>query len=369
MGAFFTNYQVRAKSTSAVKKALQPLVRSRAYVSPEKSGWVTAYDESSDEQDEEKLNHIAAGLSKVLDTAVLAILVHDSDVAAYWLYQNGEIKDEFNSDPNYFSENLDVKTLARVRGSSDVLLPLCVAGTTRKDIEAIIHPADGFPVMAEEIFVNLAKLLGIDDARIGLGFTYFEEEGEEILPDAGEYEPIGKNVARKKNPSPERAKQAAPAIPDMFPVVIGMLTQCWSGKHEKQFEAICKMQSAVDGKPANLDKMLKQFRDGLDRSARDFLKHSQLPGRPTIEELKTARDSGPEALAKLLAARTPMLLPDIASSAVQEGLDKLIAALLAEGLDPNLKDHHGNSVLSAGEKLGTDSPIYQMLKSAADKNR
>ncbi|HEV2320345.1 MAG TPA: hypothetical protein VGV18_11375 [Verrucomicrobiae bacterium] len=72
MGAFFTNYQVRGKSRSEVSKVLVSLVEMGAYVSPEKNGWVTVYDEASERQDEEILKHIATGLSKTLNTAVLA---------------------------------------------------------------------------------------------------------------------------------------------------------------------------------------------------------------------------------------------------------------------------------------------------------
>src|SRR6185503_20068219 len=123
-----------------------------------------------------------------------------------------------------------------------------------------------------------------------LGFEYFEQEGEEILPDAGEYEPVGKKTARKKSPAPEKLHEPAAPIPDMFPLAVGMLTECWSGKYERQFEAFRQMQSVMGGKAFKVDKLMGQLRDGCDRGARDFLKHSPLPGRPTIEELKAARD-------------------------------------------------------------------------------
>jgi hypothetical protein len=363
MGAFFTNYQVRTKSASAVKKALVTLVQSRAYVSPEKNGWVTVYDESSEDQDEATLGRIAAGLSKALDAAVLGFLVHDSSMAVYWLYQGGVITDEFNSAPDYFGEMVNDETRARVRGSADALLPLCVTGTTRAQIEAVIHPPDGRPIMSENILVDLAKLLGIDDSRIALGFNYFDEEGEEILPDASKLEPVGKGTARKKAQSPKPAGQPAISIPDLFPVVIGMLTQCWSGKHEQMAQAFAERFPGRENKD-----MVKQLRTGFDRSARDLLKQSKLPGRPAFEELKAARDEGPEALAELLTTRTPAHLADIAMGAVNEGLERFISALLACGLDPNATDHHGNKILSAAEKHGKDSAIYRLLKSASDKN-
>lgn len=78
MGAFFTNYQVRGKSTAEVCKVLSPMIKDLAYVSPEKGGWVTVYDFASDLQNQQALNRIAAELSKKLKTAVFAFLVHDT---------------------------------------------------------------------------------------------------------------------------------------------------------------------------------------------------------------------------------------------------------------------------------------------------
>jgi hypothetical protein len=366
MGASFTNYQIRSTSVAAVKKALEPLIKSRAYISPEKNGWITVYDETSDERSE-ALTRIGPALSKSLETAVFAFLVYDSDVAMYWLYQNGTLEDEFNSAPDYFEEDVDENSRDRVRGNADRLQPLCIPDTTREQIEEVIHPADGLPLMAEDIFGYLARLLGIDDARISLGFTYFEDEAEEILSDAREYEPVGKKSARKKNPSPEKLNQPAPPRPEMFPLAIGMLTQCWSGKYEQAMDSFRPILAFTGTKPAQMDGMVDVFREECDRGARDLLKLSKLPGRPTIEELKAARDKGPEALAQLLTARTPTMLADIASNAVREGLEKFVAALLAEGLDPNSKDHDGDTLITAAEKLGVNSRIYLMMKSAREK--
>jgi hypothetical protein len=362
MGASFTNYQVRTKSNSAVQKALLGLIRSRAYVSPEKAGWVTVYDESSDEQDEATLGRIATELSKALDTVVLAFLVHDSDIAAYWLYQKGVLADEFNSAPDYFDENISTEARARVRGNPDALLPLCVPGTTRADVEAILHPTDGLPLMAEGILTDLAPLLGIDDARISLGFEYFDQEGEDLLPDSSEFEPVGKNTARKKAQTSEPTGQPAAPILDMFPLAIGMLTKCWDGEQEKMAQAFATRFSGQDAKS-----MLKQLSAGFDRGARDFLKQSALPNCPTIDELKKARDEGPDALAKLLVKRAPTQLGSIADGAIQSKLESFIAALLANGLNPNEKNQHGESILVAAERHAKDTPIYDLLKGAADK--
>ncbi|MFN6068139.1 MAG: hypothetical protein ACK45T_13375, partial [Pseudanabaena sp.] len=77
VGTFFVNYQVRETKTAKIIKTLQNLIESRAYVSSFKQGWVSVYDEFSDQQNEQELHRLAKDLSGHLATDVLAFLVHD----------------------------------------------------------------------------------------------------------------------------------------------------------------------------------------------------------------------------------------------------------------------------------------------------
>jgi hypothetical protein len=362
MGSFFTNYQVRSDSALPVREALAGLAQGRAYVSPPKNGWVSVYDEKSDEQDDRLLRRIAAGLSGALKTAVLAFLVHDSDIAAYWFYHNGQLVDEFDSAPDYYKK-ASAATRARVRGNPDALLPLCIPGTTRAQIDAVLHHPEGPPIMAEEIITELAPLLGIDEMRICLGFTYFDEEGEELLPDIAEFEPVGRGAERKEARPAAEPEGATPASFDPFVMAVAMLTQSWGS--EKLMDPA--LLAIMPGAPSVAD-MLKRIIAGLDRQAHKLLESSNLPNRPTFEELKTARDHGAEALADLLAQRTPARLPEIGINAAGAGAEQFVAALLRHGLDPNAPNPNGNGMtaLQAAERHGTTSRIYQLLKTASD---
>lgn len=363
MGSFFTNLQIRNASSKAVCAALPKVTDARAYVSPAHNGWVTVYAEATEDQNDETLRTIAGGLSKTLKADVLAFLVHDSDIATYWLFRNGALTDEFNSAPDYFSDSVDETIRARVRGNTDALMPLCAAGTTRDQLDAVLHPPDGHPTFAEEIVTELAKLLGIDEARASLGFNYFDEEGGELLPDVAAFEPVGAGAERKE--ADETGAADAPAMPemDMYPIAIGMLTQMWSGQHEKSVQQF----SSMTGQDAS--KLLKQMRDQFDKGTRDLLKKSTLANRPTFEELKAARDQGPEALAALIAAKTPAQVTEIGVGAAVAGLEGFVAALLKQGLDPNAKSLNGRTSLDAATHHGAESTIYQLLKAAADAKK
>lgn len=357
MGASFTNLQVRKAAKESICAALPKLTRDGAYVSPEKDGWVTVYLKASEDQSDEG-GRIAAGLSKMLKTDVIAFLVYDSDIAMYWLYRNGELLDQFDSAPDYFEEKEFGQSDAGLGGDPDTLLPLCVPGTTRKQLEEVLHPSDGYPLMAEDIVEQLSKLLGIDDLRSNLGFTYFEMEGEEIVPDVAEFEPIGKGAERKEARQRTFAAPMA-AVPDVYSIAITMLAQVWNRRDEQHFQMLSRI-----GKDPEL--ILKQIRDGHDRAARDMLKKSPLPDLPAIDELKAARDHGPEALAALIAKKTPGQLADVGIGVARAGIELFLAALFKHGLDPNSPNVQGYTTLQAAEIHGLNSSIYRLAKAAAE---
>ncbi len=357
MGAFFTNLQIRKSSQQAVCAAFQKMNQGRAYVSPDAADWVTVYSEVTEDQNDETLRQIASGLSRTLKTDVVAFLVHDSDIALYWLFRSGDLIDQFNSAPNYFEGAGDSDEAEG--GDPDALLPLCIPSTTRAQLEQVLHPSDGFPLMAEEIVDELAKLLGIDDARSNLGFKYFEGEGEEMLPDAGEFQPVGKGIGRKQS-RPENANIVAGPFPDMYAMAVAMLAHIWKPEYEEQIETFSKMFA----KDTN---MMGKLREGFDRGARDILKKSQLPNLPTLEELKAARDQGPEALAALVAKKTQAQMTDIGIAAAQAGIELFLAALFQQGLDPSAPDSRGLTILQIAERHGLDSSIYRLVKAAAER--
>jgi hypothetical protein len=383
MGAFFTNLHVRNSSTQAVCEVLPKLTQSRAYVSPPTNGWVTVYTQATEDQDEKKLCALAGGLSKMLKANVLAFLVHDSSIACYWLYVCGELADQFNSAPDYFDESVNEQRREQVRGNVDALLPLCITGTGRQELDEVLHPPDGPPTFAEEIVYDLARLLGIDDARASLGFEYFTDEGEELLPDAGSFEPVGKGAERMRSKQSEpsdlaqvlgenliplpldtaAAAESEPSatalpVPDMYPVAISMLTQLWSKKHEEAVDVYSRM-SGLDAETVS-----RKMVEGFDLAAGGLLKKSTVRGLPTIEELLAARNDGPEALAELLAKRTPEQLANIGAIAATHGATDFVAALLKRGLDPNAPNEQGVTTLSAAEQHGRDSAVFRIVKAA-----
>src|SRR2546425_9700041 len=95
---------------------LRNLINTRAYVSSPRGGWVSVYEERTSLQDDEEIVRLARELSSHLEKPVIGFLVHDSDVLRYWLFEAGQLRDQFDSLPDYF-QPADEDARARLRGN------------------------------------------------------------------------------------------------------------------------------------------------------------------------------------------------------------------------------------------------------------
>lgn len=167
MGATFSSIQVRVASQEAVIEGLRGSLEEPAYVSPPVGGWVGVYPEGAMGTDA-----LAAELSCRLSAAVFDWNVYDSDVFFYSLYENGGLRDEFNSAPGYFEaqavagdeegeqERIDP---AQVRGAPEALLPYCAPGTTLAAIKEVLQPTE----LAEPNPALATQLPGFPEANLG----------------------------------------------------------------------------------------------------------------------------------------------------------------------------------------------------------
>src|ERR1700677_2244674 len=103
MGGHYGSIHVRTDDAEAVQSAAFKIAREknvRFLVAPAIKGWVSVFpwNNGVDPAVSERLATLLP------DADVIHGMVHDDDVFAYWYYQNGELKDLYNSCPNYFDE-------------------------------------------------------------------------------------------------------------------------------------------------------------------------------------------------------------------------------------------------------------------------
>jgi ankyrin repeat protein len=157
MGLFCVNMHFRTSDDGAVSAALDRRGAAGRHVLPAKGGWVSAYEELASQQDESRIRDLAGGLSRDLRAVGIAFLVHDSDIACYWLFERGKLLDEYNSCPDYF--DADPADNQPSGGRPEVLLPFCKSGIREEDLAAILSEQT---VFADDIAGQLAEALGID---------------------------------------------------------------------------------------------------------------------------------------------------------------------------------------------------------------
>ncbi|HEV2972291.1 MAG TPA: hypothetical protein VGY55_20115 [Pirellulales bacterium] len=161
MGLFCANLHFRTTDDQALSASLKRRGVTRYRVVPAKGEWTSLYEERASQQDDERIRDLASGLSEDLHVAAIAFMVHDSDIACYWLLDDGRLLDEYNSCPDYFDDHDDGPP-SPSGGRPDVLVRYCRAGVRKEELAAILAEET---VFAESVIERLAEALGIDRGR------------------------------------------------------------------------------------------------------------------------------------------------------------------------------------------------------------
>jgi len=174
MGSFYTNITLKTGDDDRVVTALKQ-ARRRALVAPAEKGYTVIFDEASEKQDVEVLQSLANHLSRTCSCPALAILNHDDDVLMYWLYNGGELLDQYNSDPGYFDEaEGSTPTGGDGRTLSETLASKGDQGTIDRVLRTPADEDDAF-AFATDRHRELVSILGLPESAVGTGFAYLEE--------------------------------------------------------------------------------------------------------------------------------------------------------------------------------------------------
>lgn len=174
MGNFYTNFTVRSADRDAVVDTLRAMGRT-AYVAPVSNGNTVLYDRECDDQSFDAIEKVGTELSSALNAPVLGILDHDDDILCYWLFESGQLTDEYNSCPSYFDE------IADPSGPSEFdAAKLCAAFGCHQKVDRVAKvlqkssfDEDGY-VFAMERHQDLAEALELPDWGVGTGYGSIE---------------------------------------------------------------------------------------------------------------------------------------------------------------------------------------------------
>lgn len=176
MGNFYTNFTVRSADRDAVIVALGNMGRV-AYVAPVDNGNTVVYDRQSDEQDLSAIEQVGTRLSLELNAPVLAILNHDDDILCYWLFQSGQLVDEYNSCPSCFHEASEEPS-GPTKCDAQKLCDAFGCPQNADRVEAILQKSsfddDGY-VFEVDRHSDLVNALALSDYAVGMGYDYIED--------------------------------------------------------------------------------------------------------------------------------------------------------------------------------------------------
>ena len=340
MGLFCVNLHVRTTDHAAVESALdRRRVRERR-VLPAVNGWTTVYEAEASNQDDGRIRDLGSRLSRDAKAPAVAFLVHDSDIACYWLFENGRQVDEFNSCPGYFDGGSDGPS----GGRPDVLHRFCRPGVGVEDLKTILGSQETF---AEGIIEGLADALGIDPER---ALADYRDLAEDDGPDdfGGDDEDHG----------------GGPGGGGLLASVAGRINQ-WFGGGAVRLATDPRVRELVEavaaGDVAAIDRLVadgvpldgeapvpppseKQLGIGL------FLATApQMPVTPLFAAVLHRRRGAAERLLEAGADpnRKHPLFGTAAHIAAGAGDAELLRVLLDHGSDPQARSAHGQTPLTA----------------------
>ncbi|MHB0998556.1 MAG: hypothetical protein ACYC27_04860 [Armatimonadota bacterium] len=161
MGAFYNTIFVRDISQDEMEAAAESIAKSARcslYVAPAIRGWTAVYPCSDCEHDE----LISSLLAEKIKNHIIHTMVHDSDIFMYVYFYNGELLDEFSSDPDYFETATDEERIA-LQGNPSVFAAL-VSEQLPALAEALEGARDGECAFADDALADFAEILNLPNA-------------------------------------------------------------------------------------------------------------------------------------------------------------------------------------------------------------
>ncbi|HSQ55337.1 MAG TPA: ankyrin repeat domain-containing protein [Gemmata sp.] len=329
MGLFCVNFHFKTANDAALRAALERRGVESHRVLPVENGWVSLYEEEASNQDEGRIRELGSNLSQDLKAPAIAFLVHDSDIACYWLFDKGELLDEYNSCPDYFDDDDHPREEATPAGGlPEVLVRYCSRGTTVDALAAILNKKDLF---AERIIENLAEALGISVERALADFR-----------NAAEGDLDGDFDGDDDDDGPRGGGGLASRRTDMA----GLMAQMMGGGQPRgpvDPKAAALVQAAASG---NLDELNRLLADGVDI-------HAEAPAPlPRLQSMA--------GLAQMLPGGVPQFPMTALNAAVSHKQRGAVERLLAAGADPNRAHPMFGTAIHAAAGAG-DAEMLQLL--------
>jgi len=343
MGLFCVNFHFRTTDDKALSEALARRGITRYRIVPAKNDWTSLYEEQASEQDDTRIRELASRLSRDLHVAAMAFMVHDSDIAYYWLYDNGELMDEYSSDADYFA---DFDGPHRPSGGRpEILLHYCRDGVRPLELARILSEKNvRATTFAEHLIEQLAGALGIDST---LAIADYRD-------DHSEHGPRGTDRPYDDGDGGPGDSPLGPGLFERLAKKFGLAT----GDTPADPQAKALADAAVTGNTAEIERLLSAG-IGIDADA-----PAPLPAQMTagLTEMLTA------GAAAGIMPRLPQIIMTPLLAAILNKQRQAVAFLVSRGADLKRVHPRFGTAVHAAVGVGDAEILELLIEQGADVN-
>jgi len=315
-------------------------------------GWISFWEEQASQKNEERIRLIAEDVSRSLKAPLVAFLVHDSDIFCYWLYEAGNLLDEFNSCPSYWGDtevpetpwqaNVAAFSCICRTGTKPEILQEILAQDTREARAAGKLSAFTF---AEERLTKLAPLLGL---REDIVLYDFDSIGSDASADeiGARWIGVGKPHVDSDEPLKEEAEQKqflkkAPLHAAAEQNNVAAVKQLVAGGRDINempggFQVTPLAMAAALGTPSTIRALVEQ--------GADLHKEGPEGASPIRCAVQAGKIDNVRVLVELgadIADYNPKMGTLLHLAVVMQGSPELVRTLLELGLDANRINENG----------------------------
>ena len=180
MGTSLYNFHVKGAALAEVKTALTDVTDALpAYVTRKNDNWVSVFP-----AEDHAIQHMAQAVSGALEVTAIAFHVSDGEYCEYWLYEEGDLADYHNTDPNLSDASPSFKWTDDEDEDEEGRSTTALLRHSEEASEDVIDAAlTARWEHAEEAAVEIAGFLGIGPERAEYCYP-MAEQGEAPPDDA-----------------------------------------------------------------------------------------------------------------------------------------------------------------------------------------
>ncbi|MGB9435509.1 MAG: hypothetical protein WBQ89_24890 [Candidatus Acidiferrum sp.] len=180
MGNWYTNVSLEGVNPADVLSHMNALGRV-AIITPSVANWLVVFDQECDKFDLDALESLALTLSTRLHCTAVACFNADDDVLWFAIYENGERTSRYASSPGEFEDRNEFPSLAEF---ASALCRVFKKPERLRRARSILRRGRGILGLLTLIRIHLAyvveiqrhqdlaTLLDLPSASVGLGYTY-----------------------------------------------------------------------------------------------------------------------------------------------------------------------------------------------------